>query len=136
MGPAPGRPHPLGSVAGEGHGDPVTAPLHEDFPGATTRPALIKEPDTWADDVADVIAVIGWYGAVNWEERFGARVVGLGFDTMMLSVAAPPQSHEDALRVAAEHLAFCPDTIEQGVGSVDAYAREIRGVPHWSFWWD
>jgi hypothetical protein len=39
-------------------------------------------------------------------------------------------------RVAAEHLAFCPDNVRQGSGSLAAYAQEIRGRQSWSFWWD
>ncbi len=53
---------------------------------------------------ADALTTAGWEGPVNydndtatfsavlrdWEDRFGARVVGVGFDTLHLSVAAPP----------------------------------------------
>jgi Domain of unknown function (DUF4253) len=52
---------------------------------------------------ADVLAVVGWTGAMNyhatsaplacvlrsWEDRFGARLVRLGFDTMDLLVERP-----------------------------------------------
>ncbi|MFI9547932.1 DUF4253 domain-containing protein [Streptomyces sp. NPDC052016] len=47
-------------------------------------------------------------------DRFGARIVGVGFATLHLSVAAPPSRLEDALIIAAEHFAFCPDNIWQG----------------------
>ncbi|MEU4566847.1 DUF4253 domain-containing protein [Micromonospora sp. NPDC023956] len=99
---------------------------------------------------ADTLAVTGWTGPANftndsgelaavvrsWEERFGARVVGLGFDILHLSVAAPPTSSEHALRVAAEHFAFCPDNVWQGSGTLAAYAEQIVGLNCWSFWWD
>ncbi|MEV0327925.1 DUF4253 domain-containing protein [Micromonospora echinospora] len=99
---------------------------------------------------ADTLAVTGWTGPTNftcdsgeiaavvrsWEERFGARVIGLGFDTLYLSVAAPPTSPEHALRVAAEHFAFCPDNVWQGSGTLAAYAEQIRGLNCWAFWWD
>ncbi|MFE2876297.1 DUF4253 domain-containing protein [Streptomyces roseus] len=100
---------------------------------------------------ADVPTAMGWRGAVNhegdtalltavmrsWEERFGARVVALGFDELHLSVAAPPPTDSAALPVAAEHFAFCPDNVWQGSGSVRAYADEaVTGVGHWAFWWD
>ncbi|WP_416902450.1 DUF4253 domain-containing protein [Micromonospora echinospora] len=99
---------------------------------------------------ADTLTVTGWTGPTNftndsgeiaavvrsWEERFGARVIGLGFDTLHLSVAAPPTSPEHALRVAAEHFAFCPDNIRQGSGTLAAYAEQIRGMNCWAFWWD
>ncbi|MBU2664889.1 DUF4253 domain-containing protein [Actinoplanes bogorensis] len=96
------------------------------------------------------LAVAGWQGAVNytndtarlsavlgsWEERFGARVIGAGFADLYVSVAAPPVDHADALRVAAEHFAFCPDNIWQGAGSLTAYAEQLTDAPIWTFWWD
>ncbi|WP_436527961.1 DUF4253 domain-containing protein [Actinoplanes sp. HUAS TT8] len=99
---------------------------------------------------ADAPALIGWSGPLNhendtamisavlrsWEERFGARLVGLGFDTMVLGVAAPPRDLDHARRVAAEHLGFCPDNITQGSGSLEEYAAELVGADRWEFWWD
>jgi hypothetical protein len=97
---------------------------------------------------ADAPTVAGWDGPVNhagdtahisavlrsWEDRFGARVVGLGFDELFLSVAAPPATADDALRVAAEHAAFCPDNVEGQ--PLAAYAAGLVDVPAWHFWWD
>jgi hypothetical protein len=102
------------------------------------------------DRGADALAAMGWQGALNhnewtaplsavvrsWEDRFGARVIGLGFNTLELSVAAPPVTIRHALHVAAEHWAFCPDILFQGPGTLAGYAEEIRGKTWWSFWWD
>jgi len=98
---------------------------------------------------ADALANVGWEGPLNhgdtgelavvvrsWEERFGVRVIGVGFADLMLSVAAPPDSGDHALRVAAEHFAFCPDSIMQGISPMRAYASSIYGASTWSFWWD
>lgn len=99
---------------------------------------------------ADTLAAIGWQGALNhnpwtapmsavirtWEDRFGVRVVAMGFNTLDLSVAAPPVTVPHALLVAAEHWAFCPDNIVQGPGDLVGYAEHIRGRRTWSFWWD
>lgn len=101
---------------------------------------------------ADAPAHAGWSGPVDhesdtapysavlrgWEERFGARVVAVGFATLHLSVAAPPTSRAQALAVAAEHFAFCPDNIWQGTraGTLAAYAAEIMDAASWDFWWD
>lgn len=101
---------------------------------------------------ADALASVGWDGPVNydhdtakysavvrdWEHRFGARVVAVGPDTLHLSVAAPPTHPGDALLVAAEHFAFCPDTIWQGAHphTLAAYADRIVGLNSWEFWWD
>ncbi|MFC5744917.1 DUF4253 domain-containing protein [Actinomadura rugatobispora] len=99
---------------------------------------------------ADTLTLAGWDGPVNhtgytqelsavvrsWEERFGARVVAVGFDTLDLSVAAPPVTFEHALNVAAEHHAFCPDNVWQGSGSLEEYAKGLVGADRWTFWWD
>ncbi|BCB78345.1 DUF4253 domain-containing protein [Phytohabitans flavus] len=100
---------------------------------------------------SDAIAVVGWQGAVNyigdaahlsavlssWEDRFGVRLVGVGFAELYLSVAAPPTSDAEAIRVAAEHFAFCPDNIWQSstTNLVD-YAKRLIDATIWSFWWD
>jgi hypothetical protein len=89
-------------------------------------------PINMVDDIAKVSAVLR-----SWEDRFGARVVGVGFATLDLSVAAPPVEEDHALRVAAEHFAFCPDNVWQSdTPTLTAYAESIRGVNRWSFWWD
>ncbi|GGP99591.1 DUF4253 domain-containing protein [Streptosporangium pseudovulgare] len=99
---------------------------------------------------ADALAVMGWQGALNhnewmvplaavvrsWEERFGARLVGVGFNTLDLSVAAPPTTAEHALHVAAEHWTFCPDSVIYSAGTLAGYAEQIMGRNAWSFWWD
>jgi hypothetical protein len=104
-----------------------------------------------ADRGADALTAIGWTGPANhretpplsamlrsWESRFGARVVAVGFDTLYVSVAAPPTTIEHALHVAAEHFAFCPDNIQQGHSpyTLRAYAERLVGVNSWAFWWD
>ena len=99
---------------------------------------------------ADTLMSIGWQGAMNyhrtaapltvvlrsWEERFGATVMHVGFDTIDLLVERPALSHQAALAIAAEHFAFCMDNIYQGAGSISAYARQLTGSARWSFWWD
>ena len=87
------------------------------------------------------LTAVGWDGPLNydndtakfsaivtsWEQRFGVRVVAVGPATLHLCVAAPPTSTEGALRVAAEHFAFCPDNIWQGHRSntLSAYAERL-----------
>jgi hypothetical protein len=100
---------------------------------------------------ADVLAALGWLGATNydaapgalssvlrsWEDRFGARLVALGFDAVFVSVAAPPDDAAEALPVAAEHLGFCYDAVFQdGSGDLVEYAAELVGTGAWRFWWD
>ncbi|HWO64113.1 MAG TPA: DUF4253 domain-containing protein [Umezawaea sp.] len=105
-----------------------------------------------ADRGADALAVSGWTGPMNytndtaevsavlrnWEDRFGVRVVGVGFATLLLSVAAPPSTYVEALAVAAEHFAFCPDNVLQGPSpqTLAAYAERLVDDHSWAFWWD
>lgn len=44
---------------------------------------------------------------------------------------------DNALHVAAEHFAFCPDNVWQsGTTTLVSYAGSITGRAWWSFWWD
>lgn len=99
---------------------------------------------------ADVPAALGWTGAVNhtrdiaalsavlrsWEQRFGAVLTVLGFDTLELSVAAPPITTSRALRLAAEHRAFCRDMFRAQPGTLRDVAASLVRSPVWRFWWD
>ncbi|GGT08444.1 hypothetical protein GCM10010286_37250 [Streptomyces toxytricini] len=101
---------------------------------------------------AEALTAAGWAGPCNydndtakfsavvrdWERRFGARVVAVGFSTLHLSVAAPPAGEHEALLMAAEHFAFCPDNIWQGSSpyALPAYAERITDAHRWDFWWD
>lgn len=86
--------------------------------GEPARIALVPAPGS-----ADSIGLSGWSptdndaytpGALSavlrtWQERFGARVIGVGSGTLWLSVAAPPTTIEQAVRVTVEHFCFCPE---------------------------
>ncbi|MFD3505541.1 DUF4253 domain-containing protein [Streptomyces sp. NPDC058678] len=101
---------------------------------------------------ADIPTAIGWTGPMNhendtarlssvlrdWEDRFGIRVVALGFDHLLVSVATPPTRLTDAEALAAEHFAFCPDNILQSRHpTLPGYAEHlILDQPAWHFWWD
>ena len=103
-----------------------------------------------ANRAADVITALGWIGGANvhqdpalmsavlrsWEDRWAARVIEIGFDTLTLTVGIPPRDRQTALALAAEHFAFCPDNIWQGADTLVAYAESIQGRRHWAFWWD
>ncbi len=74
----------------------------------------------------------------GWEQRFGARVVAVGPAALHPSVAEPPTTAEEALLVAAEHFAFCPDNVWQSSHpyALTAYAEQLSGTHCWEFWWD
>ncbi|MBE1534698.1 DUF4253 domain-containing protein [Actinomadura algeriensis] len=90
-------------------------------------------PANYTNDTAEVAAVLR-----SWEDRFGARVVGAGSAELYLSVAAPPTTLDEALHIAAEHFAFCPDNVWQNSRpyTLTAYAESLVGFNSWDFWWD
>jgi hypothetical protein len=97
---------------------------------------------------ADILPRIGWAGAINhrtasdlavvlrsWEDRFGARLLEVGYDDIRLLVCRAPQTLEAAQPIAAEHFAFS-DEAHKGLRRVGAIARALVNNPFWDFWWD
>jgi hypothetical protein len=97
---------------------------------------------------ADILPRLGWAGASNhrtaselavvlrsWEDRFGARLLEVGFDGIRLLVSRPPQTLEAAQPIGAEHFAFA-DEAHKGPRHVGWIARALVNNPFWDFWWD
>ncbi|SDB88785.1 protein of unknown function [Raineyella antarctica] len=138
------RVRDAGPVLALAPAQPVGATVQLELGAGTSGLALVP-----VGRPADVPSAIGWWGTANvdldgsdvaavlrsWEDRFGATLVAMGFDTIHLEVAAPPSSSNDVATLILEHYAFCPDNIDQGVGSLPAYAPVVR-AHHWTFWWD
>jgi len=71
----------------------------------------------------------------SWEDRFGARLLEVGFDDIRLLVSRPPQTLRAARPIAAEHFAFS-DEAHKGPRHVGEIARALVNNPFWDFWWD
>jgi len=133
---------------------PASAPADPITPGGRARIGLVpcRRP-------SDAVAAIGWQGAINrrspaqvsavlrsWEERLGTVLAGLGFATLTLLVPYPPADESEALPIAAELAALCPDALaEDGPvdgfgytagGTVAGLARLLVNRPIWRLWWD
>ncbi|MFD5740666.1 DUF4253 domain-containing protein [Streptomyces massasporeus] len=151
---ARGEAWPGPADAAPGDQDPDTVAIGTvdallDDGGPLKDPRLALVP---ARRSADIPTAIGWTGPANhegdtarlsavlrsWEDRFGIRVAALGFDHLLVSVAAPPTTAAAAEAVAAEHFAFCPDGIHQGPHpTLRAYAEhQVLNRRTWHFWWD
>ncbi|MEU6141647.1 DUF4253 domain-containing protein [Streptomyces sp. NPDC047081] len=145
-------PHADANADSDADPDSVASGIVEsllDGAGPLKEPRLALVP---ARRSADIPTAIGWMGPANhesdtarlsavlrsWEDRFGIRVVALGFDHLLVSVAHPPTTLAEAEALAAEHFAFCPDNIWQGADStLAAYAEhQLLNQPAWHFWWD
>jgi hypothetical protein len=98
---------------------------------------------------ADVLPRLGWDGACNsrssteiaavlrsWEDRFGARLLEVGFADIRLMVTRPPANLQDAERIAAEHFAFSDEAGGMGLRGVTDIAPALVNNPFWDFWWD
>jgi Domain of unknown function (DUF4253) len=102
-----------------------------------------------ADRPADVLAVIGWAGLANrgesllpltavlrsWEDRFGARLIDIGYADLRLLVERPPRTLQAAQRLAAEQAVLADDCTGGARDIPDIAARLVNG-PIWTFWWD
>ncbi|MCW2930399.1 MAG: hypothetical protein JWM19_1361 [Actinomycetia bacterium] len=98
---------------------------------------------------ADVLLVIGWGGLVNcgeslleltavlrsWEDRFGARLIDVGYADLRLFVERPPRTLEAAQRLAAEQVVLGGDCID-GARDIPGIAARLVNGPIWTFWWD
>jgi hypothetical protein len=100
---------------------------------------------------ADVLPLIGWAGTTNWgpefvldvaavlrswEDRFGARLLEIGFAEIRLLVERLPRSVAAAQRIAAEHYAFCNECGGRGLSEVPSISPSLVNAPIWTFWWD
>ncbi|MEL7447284.1 MAG: DUF4253 domain-containing protein, partial [Pseudomonadota bacterium] len=72
----------------------------------------------------------------SWQERFGARLVGMSNDVLNIRVQRRPETKAEALELAIEHYAYCSDIVDQGVGQVEVLAASYLESDWWYFWWD
>ena len=60
----------------------------------------------------------------SWEDRFGARLLQVGFDEIRLLAERPPRTLQAALHVAAEHCAFGDECAGKGLRDIPGVAAE------------
>lgn len=72
----------------------------------------------------------------SWHERFGAELAGLNGDTMNVRIRNRPKDRRQAWQLAHELHAYCPDIVDQGLGSMASFASELMRTDWWFFWWD
>ena len=93
-------------------------------------------PGNWVDGTEQVTAVLR-----SWEDRFGARLLAVGYASFKLLAQRPPRGRPAAQRVAAEAFALTAD--EYTCGWDEEALREVSDItdslirsPIWGFWWD
>lgn len=83
-------------------------------------------------DTPDLMAVVKY-----WFETHGALPSVMTHDTLEFTVAKPVNK-EDALQLALEQYAWCPDVVDQGPedATVGTLADTLAISKVWYFWWD
>lgn len=97
-------------------------------------PAMGWIPANWTDGALPVAAILR-----SWEDRFGARLLEVGFDEFRLLVDRPPRTLQAAQRIAAEQFAFadeCACAGQVGLTEVGTIPPCLVGTSIWGFWWD
>jgi hypothetical protein len=69
----------------------------------------------------------------DFERRFGIVITHAETDTIEFGLGTTP---EDWQAFAQELYEFCPDIVDQGTGSVEALAAELRERGAVFLWWD
>ena len=67
--------------------------------------------------------------ARDWHARYGAELCVVCDDTLEFLVRNRPQAQDEAIDLALEMYAFCPDIIDQGVQSVEQLAAVLLVSP-------
>lgn len=109
---------------------------------------LLLLPVKYSWQVPAILRLGGWNGHPHpaahvamqkrWFDKYGAEIVSIGIDTMYMDVKRPVRTKEEALALAAEHLAYCRDNIMQGMGdfTLSGAAIDLIDSDCWAFWWD
>jgi hypothetical protein len=79
-------------------------------------------------DTAKVISTLQ-----EWDRRFGLELTGAGMDWTEARFKRQPP---DMLAFAKEVNKFCPDVVDQGTGTVEALADEMKKENSVYLWWD
>lgn len=102
-------------------------------PGGIEIPHLMEWSGACNYDItgAEHEAVLG-----HWRQQYGAELLTLTHDVIELAVPRPPTDPADVAQVAQEQTAYCPDIVDQGVGTITALAEQQVYSHLWFFWWD
>lgn len=126
--------------------DLVRSPGGEYVNQLIDRATLLRLP---TNDQGEVLAQLRWGGwnacplpeyhvaaLRSWSERYGAELVALSGDTLELQVKRRPATRDEAIALAKELYAYCPDLIDQGYEGLAPMAAALMSDDLWSFWWD
>lgn len=137
LGNWPGHRVPSGSISL--HRDSLTG---EAKPSVLIGLATIDEPwhlpaimrlGNWNDCPDAVVHCALWR---NWQQNYGAEIVGVSSDTIECIVSRPPQDREAAIELAWQQFWYCEDIVHQGCQTISNLAATLVDSKYWNFWWD
>jgi hypothetical protein len=109
--------------------------------GAPDHVSLLKTSDPY--DMLRTMGTNGWNYDISpemviarlkkWDAEFGLVLSGVSFDWVQAQFKHQPAN---MLEYAKEVYAFCPDVVEQGTGTVEALAKEMKRTNTLYLWWD
>ena len=116
-----------------------------DFHGKTIPLVLAEIPVQHPWEVFAYVPFGGWNecpssqehmaAAKYWYEKFGAVPAVITRDVLEYDLPVPVK-REEAMALALEQYAFCPDIVDQGCQSVGYLADTLAMSTKWYFWWD
>jgi hypothetical protein len=102
----------------------------------TAEPALVALHLGYGDWNASPSPLVHAGLASRWAAQYGAVPVAFAGDVLEYQVSRPAQTREEALSLALDQFAFCPDIVGQGTETIERLAAELIGARYWFFWWD
>ncbi len=74
--------------------------------------------------------------AKYWYDKYGAVIATVSHDTLEFYVEKCVSDSEQAMELAKEQYSFCPDCVDQGVGTIGRLRDTLESSHVWFFWWD
>ena len=68
-----------------------------------------------------------------WDSKYGVEIYGASFDLVSGEFKNQPN---DIKKFASEMYEFCPDIVDQGVGSLDELINTLKESKQFFLWWD
>lgn len=69
----------------------------------------------------------------TWDSKYGIEIYGAGLDFVSGEFKMQPT---DTQEIANEMYAFCPDIVDQGVGSIKELIKTLKDSKQFFLWWD
>ncbi|WDV45373.1 DUF4253 domain-containing protein [Clostridiaceae bacterium M8S5] len=71
-----------------------------------------------------------------WYDKYGAEVISITRSTLECTVAIPPKTKEESIKLAEEQFIYCNDIVYQGTETISNLAGGLYKSNYWFFWWD